>query len=218
MITVVYPLTVQLDYTELKFSLRSLEKYLPQPFEVVIVGTELPEWINNITQIELPDVRGRKQLSIKKKILAALEYAEEILFMNDDIYLLQPGIENIPYYYSGDLSIIRESGTKPLQKKLEQLGKPQKHFDIHVPIIYKQDFKQVIRELPEDTIIKSAYCNYLEIEGEEMPDCKIQKVMAAKVIKELIKDRVCFSTGPQGLKSSLPVLNELYPHKSQYEI
>ena len=99
---VCYPLTTQLDYTELRYSLRSIEKYLQDVEEVIIVGDNLPDWINNVTQIILPDIKGKKQLSIRRKILAALNYTDEILFMNDDVYFLKPS-NDFPYYYHGYL-------------------------------------------------------------------------------------------------------------------
>lgn len=217
MTTVCYPLTVQLDYTELKFSLRSIEKYLQPPFDVVIVGDNLPDWINNVVNIELPDLNGRKQISIRRKILAALEYAEEILFLNDDLYLLQPA-EMFPYYWHGYLKNYSESGSRPLFDKLEYLGKPTKHYDGHMPIIYKRDFKEVSKKFSEDCIIKSMYANYLEIEGTFASDCKLLKSTSLGDVRNFIKDRHCFSTGRHSLQSALCILEELFPKPSKYEI
>ena len=214
---VCYPLTTQIDYTELRYSLRSIEKYLQPPFDVVIVGDNLPEWINNVTQIGLPDLPGRKQMSIRRKILAALEYAEEILFLNDDLYLLQP-TESFPYYWHGYLKNYSESGSQPLFNKLEYLGKPTKHFDGHMPIVYKQDFKEVSKIFAEDCIIKSMYCNYLGIEGTFAGDCKLLRETKPEVIREFIKDKPCFSTGKYSLPSALCILEELFPEPSKYEI
>lgn len=230
--TVAYPLTVQFDYTELKYSLRSIEKFLPQPFEVVIVGNYLPEWINNVIQIEVPDVPGRKQLSIRKKILAALEYAEEILFLNDDVFLLRPSPYHVaddvdwlekylmfPYFWHGMLKNYSESGSKPLMKELEKMGKPAKHFDGHYPLIYGQNFKELSVKFSEDVIIKSMYCNALGIEGVFIPDCKLHASQAKpEIIREFIKDKPCFSTGSYSLASALPILHELFSERSKYEI
>ncbi len=212
---IVYPLTTQIDHTELKYSLRSIEKYLKPPFEVVIVGDILPDWINNVTQIHLPDVKGRKQLSIRRKILAALEYAEEILFLNDDVFLLQPS-NKFPYYWHGMLKNYTESGSKPLLKQLEALGKPVKHFDGHYPLIYKQEFKEL--NFTDDCIIKSAYCNFYDIEGTFVIDCKLQTAKKHEEIREFIKDKPCFSTGQYSLPSALPILQELFNEPSKYEI
>lgn len=66
---IVYPLQHQNDYTELRYSLRSLEKYFTGSYEVVVVGDKIPDWLTGVTQIVIPDITGRKQLTIKKKNL-----------------------------------------------------------------------------------------------------------------------------------------------------
>lgn len=215
--TVLYPLTVQLDYTELKYSLRSIEKYLKPPYEVVIVGDHVPEWLTNVTNIQLPDVKGKKQWSIRRKILAALEYAKEILFLNDDVYLLKPA-ETFPYYYSGTLKNYSESGSNQLYDQLLQKDKPVKNFDGHYPLIYDQRFKEVSENFSEECIIKSMYCNYLNIEGVEMSDCKLLNAKKPDYIKAFIRGEPAFSTGFYSFESVLPVLEELFPQPSKYEI
>ena len=215
--TVAYPITAQLDYTELRYSLRSLEKFLTPPFEVVIIGNHMPDWITGVTQIELADVPNKKQLSIRRKIYAALEYAEEILFMNDDVYLLQPASE-FPYYWHGMLKNYSEPGSKILLKSLEEMSMQTKHFDGHYPLIYSYDFKGALEHFTDDVIIKSAYCNFYDIEGQFAPDCKLLKETKLEIIRNFIKDKTCFSTGTQSLKSALPILQELYPNKSNFEI
>jgi hypothetical protein len=214
---IAYPLTVQKDYTELKFSLRSIEKYISTPYEILIIGDIIPDWLVNITWIKLGDVPGRKQLSIRRKILAALEYADEILFMNDDVFLLEPATE-FPYYYNGSLKNYSESGSKPLMKQLQAMGKSIKHFDGHFGLIYDQRFKEVSEQFTESVIIKSMYCNYLGMEGVERPDCKLISKNDIKNPAEFIKGLPCFSTGEYSLKSALSLLNELFPFKSKNEV
>lgn len=214
---IMYPLQVQLDYTELKYSLRSIEKYITKPLEVLIVGEVIPDWITNITHLKLKDIPGRKQLSIRRKILAALEYSDEVFFMNDDIYLLNStNPANYPFYYSGDLSTIGETGGRLLMDQLKAQNKPTKHFDTHVPIIYERAKFKELEGFGADCIIKSMYCNYHEIEGIELPDFKINK-KTSDLARVFNQGEPCFSTGPMGLQAALPILNELYPNKSKYE-
>jgi hypothetical protein len=212
---VVYPLAAQLDYTELRYSIRSL-KFLTLPFEVVIIGNNLPDWITNVTNIELPDIPGRVQISVRRKIYAALEYAEEILFMNDDIYLLKDYGSN--YYWNGDIKQYTYTGARQAEKELIAMGKQTKNFDLHYPIVFKQDFKAVMENFTDDTLIRSAYCNYLGIEGVQIPDCKILTSKKSGIIKEIIKELPCFSTGIYSLSSALSILQELFPNPSKYEI
>ena len=215
--TVCYPLTVQADYTELLYSLRSIERFLPDPYEVIIIGIELPEWITGVTQISLPDVKGRKQLSIKTKIAAALAYSDEILFMNDDVYLLEPAT-TFPYYQHGSLKSVGEGGARPLMTELQSMGKATKNFDGHYPLIYKRDFLDAMSNFTADTIIKSAYCNYLSIEGIEVADNKLINQKKPEDIMKFIKDKSAFSTGPHSLPATLPILQQLYPTPSRFEI
>ncbi len=214
--TIMYPLVVQSDYTELKYSLRSIEKYLPGP-EVIIVGSYLPDWIRGVTWIRLNDIPGRKQLSIRKKIVAALEYTPDIFFMNDDIYLLKPIPKNYPYYCTGNLITQAESGAKPLMKQLEEIGRPIKHFDNHYPIRYEKDKFSELQIFPAECIIKSMYCNYHNISGTEMIDCKILNKTTQEAIEAMANNLPALSTGPAGLKYVLPVLDKIFKQKSKFE-
>lgn len=215
--TIAIPLIIDdHECIELRYCLRSIEKYLPGN-EVVIIGTVLPWWINNVTQIAVPDIKGRKQLSIKNKIIAALEYSEEILFLNDDIYFTDTWTE-FPYYYHGELNHYTEAGSKQLMLELKKLGKPSLHFDGHMPIMYDRRFIQATKTFSSDTIIKSMYCNYLGLKGEFIPDCKLHGVNKPDDIRRFIETRKCFSTGSTSLRSTLFILQELFPSPSKYEL
>lgn len=212
---VTYPLTAQNDYTELKYSLRSLQKFLPPPFEVVIVGDHVPEWINNVTVIQLPDIKGQRELSVRRKVLAALEYAKEILFMNDDFYLLR---EYTPVYYtSGVLNKVGESGAKSLLNQLQKFNKPVKYYG-HYPVVYKKDFREAMENFTPDCLNKSAYCNFIEAQSVEVQDCKLLSAVKPGVIEQFIKGKPCFSTGVNSINSAVPVLQELFSEPSKYEI
>ncbi len=215
---VMYPLTNTLDYRELKYSLRSVEKHLTG-YEVVIVGEQMPDWITGVTWIHVPDIKMRKQLSIKKNIVAALNYSDRIFFMNDDIFLLQEtNPYHYPYYFNGSLKPQTEAGTMQLINELKVLGKPTDHFDIHTPIVYKKDFIEVVENFTDDTVIKSMYANYLGKIGTPLTDMKISRPVAPEAIRLSIRDRPCFSTGMGGLGSALQVLQELFPEPSKYEL
>jgi hypothetical protein len=210
-----YPLQTQNDYTELRYSLRSVEKYLPGA-EVIIVGDTLPDWITGITQIEVKDTPGRKQLNIRRKILAALEYSKEIFFLSDDVYLLKA--PEYKFYKHRTLKQNGESGAKPLTDQLTALNKPIDQWDVHCPIVYEREKFRALDIFASECIIKSMYCNYHEIEGVIMPDFKVNSKMTAEQIKNTIKDRPYFSTSPVGLKYALPVLEELFDRKSNFEL
>lgn len=214
---VMYPLVVQSDYTELKYSLRSIEKYLPE-MEVVIVGSYLPEWITGVTWIRVNDIPGRKQISIRKKIIATLEYSRDVFFMNDDIYLLKEiDPYNYPYYTTRTLLTQAESGAKPLMKQLEELNMPIKHFDNHYPILYNKEKFQELEMFNAECIIKSMYGNYHNIEGVEIIDCKILNKTTQEAVQIMADNLPALSTGPAGVKYVLPVLDKIFNKKSKFE-
>jgi len=214
--TVTIPLQQQLDYTELKYCLRAIDKFLPG-IPVVIIGAQVPEWITGVTQIKIKDIVGRKQLTIKTKIHAALQYDPEIICIHDDIYLLRPF--EFKYYYWGDLTLNKsESGARILRNELQAQGKPISHYDVHNPFIYELSKFEALTTFSSDTVVKSAYGNYWQIPAELMPDVKIDRKTDARDIKAIIKNRPYFSSGSLGVRSCLPVLEELFPQKSCFEI
>jgi hypothetical protein len=158
-------------------------------------------------------------LTIKSKIIAGLNYADEIFFMNDDVYLLQETDPKLhPYYYYGTLKYYSESGTRPLETRLEEYGRSTKNFDLHYPLVYRKDFIDVAEKFSPDTIVKSMYCNYMGIPGTESYDCKLIKQEQEKTIMNYIKTRPSFSTGIYSVKGAMPVLHKLFPDPSKYEI
>lgn len=215
---VVYPLTDQKDYTELNFSLRSLEKFLVSDFEVIIVGEKLPDWITNVTQISLPN-NGTKHTSVRRKIIAALQVSQApIFYMNDDFYLtreMEP--EYFPYYTSGKMDKMAESGTHCAVKTLKEMGRQTRYYG-HYPCVINPDFPDVISNFGADCLNKSTYCNYIDPPVVEIADCKINSQMSDSQVKAFIKPRPSFSTGTYGLKSCLPVLGQMFPNPSKFEI
>lgn len=210
------PLKKQNDYTELRYALRSIELFIKHS-EIIIIGDQIPDWLVNVTQIHVPDIPGQKQMSMRRKILAALEYSKEILLTHDDVFFLKP-IKEFTYYYNGVLKSYAESGARPLQKQLEAMGKLTRNYDLHYPLIYDQRFKEASENFTSDVILKSMFCNYFEVEGVQVFDNKLLNQKNQSEVYSFIKDKSSFSTGESTLKIALPVLNELYRNKSKFEV
>lgn len=216
---VCYLLQSQNDYTEFKYSLRSVDKYFIPPYEVYVVGDHVPGWLTNVTVLIIPDIQGRKQLTIKKKTYTALEIVDRVFLMHDDCYLLDhTNGEDYPYYYQGSLVHNGESGARPLMQQLIQLKKQVKNFDIHQPLIFDRRFKDVFANFHSDVVVKSGYCNYLGIDGEPYIDLKVNRAMKQDDLERALIGRRYFSTGASGLGTAVPVLQKLFPEKSQFEI
>jgi hypothetical protein len=211
---------------ELKYSLRSIEKNIKGVKNIIIVG-EKPSFLSDeIIHVPYKDC-GRKQLSIKRKIEAAIQderCTETFLFTNDDVFQLKKQrIDTYPYYYSGELTTVREKGARHTENRLKALGKPFKQFDIHTPCLYtKQGFTEAMSAFDwpnEDHLIKSSYANYHEIKGIEIKDLKISSHLNYFRIKQEIEGRPCYSIGDYcDFNEMLKIWNELYPNPSKYEL
>lgn len=227
MIDVVYTLGKGSHYKdfELRYSLRSVEKYLSGYAKVWIIG-ECPEWLQNVNHIPFPDEDRPPDYNITKKISRAIEepeLTEDFIFFNDDHFLLHPfEAKAFPYFYDKQLDIyLKERGTDTYGRRakntLEHLranNLPIKHFDIHYPIIYNKSLflKHVVTAVDwnrNSYIIKSMYANSLNIEGEQAKDNKDGKVLPvnAKV----------FSTTPRFRYNIQRFLMESFNNMSKYE-
>jgi hypothetical protein len=221
--------------TELRYALRSVDKYLTGYGEVLIIG-EKPDWLHNVVHIPCPDYGDKiydKEHNIYCKIITACadeRVTEDFLFMNDDHFLLQGYEAGIfPYYCHGWLSEYMtvtdyKHTVKNTNELLWPLGHDCPYFDIHCPILYnKEKFTWGLADAdwtkPFGYCIKTVYCNSMEgMKATEYPDLKINEVLTASQIHKQIAGRPWFSIGDRAREGGLlRVLNDLYPHKSKYE-
>lgn len=219
--------------TELRYCLRSITKHLTGYADIFIVG-EKPEWLTGCIHIPCPDYGDKtyhKERNIFEKIMAACKderVTEDFLFMNDDHFLLQDfEAGKFPYYCHGWLNefMTVTDYKHTVRNTIEwNYGEDCPYFDIHCPIVYnKQNFIHHMRN--PDWSIRFGYCiktmyGHLNIgKATEYPDLKINEVYSSDQIRKLITGRPWFSIGDKAREGGLlRVLNELYPHKSKYEI
>jgi hypothetical protein len=216
---VVIPLVAQIDYTELRYALRSFEKYLDD-FEVTLVGTQIPDWITGVEQISVPDIAGQKQLSIKRKVMAALHCYDEIFYSADDCFLLKHCVaNNFPYFYDGILGKHNlEGGAGPLKKQLEALGKTIYNFDCHYPVVYRRDFIEVTKQFCSNCLVKSAYLNFIAVPAVAAKDAKIVGATQEFYIEKFTCNLPSFSSNTASLRSLMPFLRKNYPEPSRFEL
>lgn len=221
---------------EMRYSLRSIEKYLKGYDNVFIVG-ECPDWTTNVIHLPCPDVRKRKELSIMRKIMTACTHqyvSDDFVFFNDDHFVLRPiDTKDIKYWYNSTLDERSMYAEGPNMRKIENtieiMPDESNFFDIHVPMIYnKEEFRRVMEDPDikweeKDYLVKTLYSNMSILPAvthntEFMSDCKISTILGYDVLKERIKERYFFSIGPKGVRADLKrLMNELYPDKSKYE-
>ena len=223
---------------ELKIALRSIEKNAIGVKNIVIVG-EIPTFLNQEKVIHIPvsDVKSKTH-SIMNKIIAACNdprVSDDFLFSNDDIIFTVPTeINKIPFYrkghslYDSSLSRNHHKYVKLLgdtSSLLLSMGYDNKHFDVHIPIIYnKEKFVSAMSKIDwlasrDGYVIKSCYCNIVGYQGEPCTDVKVNRPSTIEEIKLKWESTSFFSFGDSGLTNTLKrFLVEKFPSKSIYEL
>ncbi|MCO6501349.1 MAG: hypothetical protein J5I47_13370 [Vicingus serpentipes] len=167
MIDVVYQyLEGAAKWNELKYSLRSLEQHLKDPFRVWIVGDK-PQWLTNVKHIpheRTPNVWCTNCYDATSKLKLVLDHPEignEILWMYDDMYLLRDcKLNDLEVYLAvnhfNDLNHSSSGVHKELLfqtlRDLKDAGKTQWNCETHTPRLYSKILLQTVwnKYLPQD--------------------------------------------------------------------
>jgi hypothetical protein len=213
----------------LRYSLRSIEKNLAGYGKVFIIG-KLPEWIQNVEQIDIEDFPNHKQASLCNKMLAAARdsrVSENFIRWDDDHFLLKKlSVGDIGYWHRDNLTVWEQMARgyyrDVICRTKEETGDIG-YFDVHTPIRIEKAGMEKLADIAEgkrEVLVKTLYCFRSGITGEPYPE-KDLKIDAPRVnweIQRLIRDRIFFSVGEHGFNLSMrKILNGLYPDKSQYE-
>lgn len=219
---------------ELRYCLRSIVKHLACFRNIYIVG-EKPPWIQNIIHIPFKEVSlaavREKNICHKVKEACMQEgLSNDFLFFNDDHFLLQDvQADAFSFYHMGNMSDrIKASHVdnpylKTVKNTIRLLG-DQLNYDCHCPVLFNQSLyldinNRINWELPYGYLMKSIYCNEAKVQGQYLPDLKINQPLSEPEICSLIEGRPFFSIGNAGLNDVMKyVLQELYPTPSKYEI
>jgi hypothetical protein len=231
MIDIVYPLNKASRWqdNELRYSLRSVEKYLSNYGRVFVVG-DLPGWCTNVIHIPATD-RKYPARSIMEKVWLACQddrLSENFLFMNDDHFLTKRfDAETFPYFFKGPLfNAVRNKTNyaETVKNTLSILGHDAKDFDTHTPILYnKHTFPEVMKqydwEVPHGYCIKSIYCAYMGIAGVLADDGKFYKSKTKEHLLHWFSNHAVVSVGDECLTYFVKeLLGTLFQTKSKYEL
>lgn len=211
---------------ELRYALRSAEMYIKDIGEVYILG-KAPSWIDNIIEVDLPDISEYPATNIFHKVNEFCKIrSTPFLFMNDDHYL-QPAFKSTEYYYEGTLQgALNKSKnilySNVIENTIEVLTHDEKYFDVHTPIKYDPFIFRTLVGCEDWSkrwgyLNKSLYCTYMKHNTVEIHDGKINN---PKSINELIffaDDKVCLSSGNEINDVFKKYLQLTYPNKSKYE-
>lgn len=222
---------------ELKYSLRSIEKYGKNVDKVVIVGYK-PDFVNDkVIHIPCEDIGSNKHSKILNKVLTAIksdQLSDHFLISSDDhFYLRETDFNNLPVYYKHEEikgSDKNEYRRSLLETKMfleeNRLTTYQTnphcntHFDVSVYNKYKDLFDKGM-QLPDGIEMNCLMGNLLIKEGweaEYFKDNKIKRVYSKQEFLDKIKDSECFSVYDSAIFCGVGYcLQEMFPNKSKYE-
>lgn len=235
LIDIVYPLGSGSLYgnSELKFSLRSVEKHLTGWRNIHVVGV-FPKWANGLLKHIKATETQVKALNILEKIRIAClcpDITDKFLFMNDDhIFISDCDAVTYPYYYSQeDLTEIMETrGDRDPYKMIcndtLRMFDGLMYFDIHKPmVIDKKVFLAMLEEINfkkygYGLLIKSSYCRFAGISGVQKKDCILRNTQDTEHLDDILSGQELFSFHDEAVNNRLiGYLDKNFPIKSQFE-
>lgn len=225
----------KINYLDLRYVLRGIEKHVMNYDEIFIVGQK-PDWIQGVVHLPFEDDPNPqwKERNIFRKIEHACKdkrLSDNFFMFNDDHFIIEDiDAENYPFYYKGtcyqsmvaNQSFYRAT-MNHTRKLLERRGFEDINADTHTPIIYnKHEFLTTFEPEHWETKygygIKSIYCAFNKKPMTYMEDCKLGKRYTKKQVSDLVKDRHVFSCTDAPMKYGLGEwLEEKFPQKSSYE-
>ncbi len=221
------------DYLDLRYVLRSIEKFAPAVDTVYIVG-EKPKWIQNVKHIQCADDPRKewKERNIYFKVLTALYITERFLFMNDDHVLLEVvDIENYPNYYKGACYDSMLKNASSYRQTMNQTKKwlaandyPDISYDGHCPVIIEEErfLDQCVLKSNWNSTefgygMKSLYCAGIQ-DSLYMEDVKISKRVDFAQAAQKCEGRHVISFTDAAIKTGMrEYFDTFLGEKSKYE-
>lgn len=222
-IDAVYPLGSgsRWEDDELRYSIRSMEKYYPNLGDVYVIG-EKPAWYRG-KHIPFEEKWKRTENVFRKqRLISSMPgLSENYVWMNDDIFLLEP-VEHKHYTFK---TVADKWPVKPgngyweyIQSKLEW-----KNFCTHSPfIVNKHDWMEIMKGV--DLVLGFSPMDYYGNkstlwERVELPGDSKFRDQTLPELKDFIKGRSFFSAH-SGMKRKVfvPFLEGLYLEKSNFEL
>lgn len=207
---------------ELRYCLRSIEKYMPND-GVVICGAIIPDWLVNVEFVFFQDIKGEKHKGNNthgKLLSCVLFLGTDFIAYNDDYFLLQPwDFKN--YYWNKLIDNYKPNTWGEAVKNTIKLVGNIDNYEVHCPIVFNAEKIAALDFEPCQfgQCVKSIYAHKYQLTGEAYPDMKIRTPCAsADQVKEKIQGRKFFSTHESAMDDTMiSVLEELYPTKSKFE-
>lgn len=198
--------------SELKYSLRSVEKNLDMPIGRIFIVGYLPKFVElrEVDHIDVQDNYTNKLRNAARKIKGACNdrrVSERFILMNDDFFIMKK-VSEIKYWSKGSLkgSMARHrtkkgyyyTAIKQTKELLESQGiENPTDYEIHAPIIIeKTKFLEIDKKInleERGLLFRSIYGNLTGAKRDVVPDVKIFNIGAKGM--EKYKDYKIISTG-----------------------
>lgn len=225
------------ENNELKYSLRSLEKYGKNVGRVFVIGQDPGFLSAEVTVVHRPDAGKNKEHNIADHIAyaaAKLPITEHFLWINDDFFFLKDtDIATYPYYTAGELAQKVEGSQKSgyraalaqAEAQLKARRFPTKNFEVHVPMIFSRaamgklgGWLSISSKLKFGMTWRSIYANVIGVKpGPAYKDVKIGTANTVGELKHKIEGLSLFSIGDGLSDEAKAYFDELYPDKCRYE-
>ena len=231
------------DNNELRYSLRSLEKFGTNVGNIYVVGYNPGFLSDKVTFIDCSNIYKSKQKNIIFAIQYAVEHSnidENFLYSSDDhFYIKETDFENYPYFCKGKL-LGKVYGKNRFRKYfyslietrilLKKYGLTYYNFSQHGNTHFSRkgikEAKQLIEESyntrygcePTCLILNTVF-SYDKFLITERKDLKIKdEIKSKKDLIKLISNREVFSIADINIENGVrEYLEELFPEKSKYE-
>lgn len=221
------------DNWELRFALRSVEKYVQDLNTVWILSDCAPAWLKNVRILPVPDRhKHNKDANLFDKLIFAAktpEMSDTFVFLSDDQAFLQPfDAEKAQTVFNqrGPMSFAasphkwhrRMTATFSL---LEQRGICLLYnFDAHVPVVYRKvDFKLlegIDYATPPGYCINTLLCGLLQRRGV-LPQGMVKAHAEGSTAEVDFTGKLYAGYNNGGFPLIRKKLAELFPEKSRYE-
>ena len=222
------------DDQELKYSLRSLEKYVNDYKRIFITG-DIPDFIDEKKVIYTPEKDiGAPMTNHWWKVIQTIRNTHdkntyEFALMYDDIFFVKPtNLSNYPYYQRGDLGEDKNGGEHYQQtllnakQFLEEHGQTTYDFELHTPFVYDSYSFAKINHLFESRkddcqsmAVRSVYGNTFHSDAPYRGDIKIRGL---EKVEDVIGVADCFSVSESAFQyDTKRFLEKEFPNKSRWE-
>lgn len=231
------------DDVELRFSLRSIEKWCKGYDRIFVVGRK-PDWLTNVEFYPCEDDMGAAHKNMMKKILLACnetDISNWFVSQSDDHFYVRPyDFKKTGVYHKGEIHTMMANQNQSEEyvrsmldtcEYLKERGYGTLNGSQHCGCLF---YKPLILQLQEElfkpgfdlqygiepsSTMANALVKHMKKKYVYRRDCKVSEFHGEQHLKEIIGDNFCFSIYDRAFQYLiLPILKRWYPEPSKYEL